>query len=1013
MPIPETVAGQATAWKLIKKLGEGDAGEVYRVESLLENRVAILKRPHRGGFPSEIIRQASQIETEGKLLRSLHSAALEQRAGRVTVPELLDHSKAGTEFSERYFIVIEEAPGFDLNALARAIHIRTTEAGGETESQIEPEHVHISALASTGQAPALLLLRTLVLTLAFIEQIHTLKLNNDGLIQDGAIWNDIKPDHLFWDAEQSRLTLIDWGNGKFLESDGATKDRRYSRTDDAKQFVQALGKYLATYNPDLHRLLEWPEQLDGIEAYVQALPEIKGRVEAHLVQQLDDLAGLRKRERELIENASGTPDQLESLSQVQVAILSYGDLPDAAGLENCATNLATTLASQGKFPEFHQVCERALSFPHGRAEKWQLLGQIAEVAMQHGESASGHYQQALVAGLVDDWPSAVWVLLQANRAETLPSWWSDLTERIRHLNSEIDHDLLAPYTALTRIALILQANAEKLEKNSLADNPSDLPEDEQIALYQSILRELRTEILPKWLEFEPEPPDAGLDYREVERLLDDVGRLVPNARQAIIRTINQPAAQVQIVLQAWDRREFETARKGLRRVLVWDPHRRRVLAAERAIQGIPSWLERVRFGPHNGQALNDFLVEMEVAGRELKSRVGPARWLDQILSTMQRLRKGERPADLVDAAPEIVQELPWINRVGWTPPVPVAPITAIPLARTSVPASNGPTMTSALETRLGQEQGFMLAEPLDTWAPEARGSSARVFLGFLRTPDDRLKQAAVKVMRRDSIDYALPLFREEILILQQMKDVPGMTGALEMGFIKLDRGYDLPSEQTQGSARGLHGEVQRIGPDQTEEFLAELADKAARGWLPYLALEKRTAEENLMMLCDAGYTGGRFLSVAEGLRAIIQICEILQEAHTRQIVYRDHKILHYYWLEAYNGVFLIDWNVAKIHPDGLTAEEKQFDLVQFGARAMHHILTGRPAPGALPMGPTRPEEIEAAAHSYRVQWTYDDQRLPYQLKELLEQVLAGNYSDAATLKSDLVYAFEQLLGIPG
>jgi hypothetical protein len=35
------------------------------------------------------------------------------------------------------------------------------------------------------------------------------------------------------------------------------------------------------------------------------------------------------------------------------------------------------------------------------------------------------------------------------------------------------------------------------------------------------------------------------------------------------------------------------------------------------------------------------------------------------------------------------------------------------------------------------------------------------------------------------------------------------------------------------------------------------------------------------------------------------------------------------------------------------------------------------------------------------------------LKELLEQVLAGNYSDAATLKSDLVYAFEQLLGIPG
>ncbi len=126
-------------------------------------------------------------------------------------------------------------------------------------------------------------------------------------------------------------------------------------------------------------------------------------------------------------------------------------------------------------------------------------------------------------------------------------------------------------------------------------------------------------------------------------------------------------------------------------------------------------------------------------------------------------------------------------------------------------------------------------------------------------------------------------------------------------------------------------------------------------------------------------TGGIYRPVAELLLMSIQICEILQEAHNRNIVYRDHKILHYYWLEAMHGIFTIDWNVARLHPEGLSNYEKQMDMVQFGARALHHILTGRTAPGALPLGPTRPEEIEQAAKSYEAQWTYDDQRLPEDL----------------------------------
>ena len=134
----------------------------------------------------------------------------------------------------------------------------------------------------------------------------------------------------------------------------------------------------------------------------------------------------------------------------------------------------------------------------------------------------------------------------------------------------------------------------------------------------------------------------------------------------------------------------------------------------------------------------------------------------------------------------------------------------------------------------------------------------------------------------------------------------------------------------------------------------------------------------------------------------------MQVAHSRNIIYRDHKILHYYWQAPYNGVFAIDWNIARRYPEGLSDTDIQFDLVQFGARALHYILTGRSAPGALPLGPNRPEEIDAAARSYAVQWTYDDQRLPQDIKEILEAVLMGNYNRAKSLREDLSQIFTRL-----
>src|SRR4030065_191837 len=89
----EAIQGQRQSWNLIKKLGEGDAGEVYLVESLLDKQPAIVKRPRRGSFFSDVLRQASQIKTEGSILRGMPRGAFPNRNLHLSIPGLIDQNR--------------------------------------------------------------------------------------------------------------------------------------------------------------------------------------------------------------------------------------------------------------------------------------------------------------------------------------------------------------------------------------------------------------------------------------------------------------------------------------------------------------------------------------------------------------------------------------------------------------------------------------------------------------------------------------------------------------------------------------------------------------------------------------------------------------------------------------------------------------------------------------------------------------------------------------------------------
>jgi serine/threonine protein kinase len=1021
MSTGDIVSGQKRAWGLLEKLGEGDAGEVYRVESIFDKKGAILKRPHRNAFSSDIIRQAAQIEAEGKILRALEEAAqalerqAERVAWRVTVPGVLDQSEAGNQFSEGFFIVIEKAEGVNLDMLARTAQRKP----GDLPVQFtQAERLFVEQVAQRGEIPWLILLRALAGTLDFFERIHSSRAMVDGAQRFGVIWNDVKPEHLFWQPSQARLTLIDWGNGQFLDADGVSRDRQHSREDDYRQFLQEMGRYLAENAPDLYTNLGWSAAAASLTAR-EAVRQLRSNLESLLRGELDGLREIRQREASLVQARTFQAEQLQQLVRIHARIGDYGELPDYTGGQNYCTGLARGLITahdpitEAELEAFIRVCEQAVRLPGASLERWEILKQIAALCLTGAESNRQIYSWAILAGLEEDWPAVLWYLF-ANEADgDEPAGPDDLQERVRHLQPEIAADSLTPFVILNRSLHTLQVNflklgdAELLKDNAPSQDGTHNPA-ERLAAYENLIKILKEEVIRNWSQYEPDPPDSGLEYSDIDRMMEAIGDLLPEARQALVKSLDQPKAQAAIVLEAWRRKEFETARRGLRRVFFWDPERRRVFLAERAILAAPTWLEAVQRGPRKGEALLEFATRVELDGRELRNRVGPARWLDLLLDTFRQLRRGARPADVMMEHPELLNEMPWLMEYTPRKPSPSRPSGPVVLERLPGASNLDQRLRGTREGQLGEGQELFLCESLDTWVPEARGSSARVFAGYLRGENGQYQERAVKLMRDDRLDYALPLFREEVRVLSLMQDVPGVTRMVECGFIQLEPSMYLPADQVRAEGRDLHGNVVRFGIEELQRFLLSIETQARQGWIPYLALEKRENDDNLMLLCDAGYTHGRFLPVKECLRMAIQICQVLQAAHARNIVYRDHKILHYYWLEAENGIYIIDWNVSKLQAQGLSDAEKQFDLVQFGARALHHILTGRPAQGALPAGPTSPEEIEAASRSYSVDWTFDDLRLSKGLREILEGVLAGNYNNVTALQEDLLQSFVHL-----
>lgn len=165
-------------------------------------------------------------------------------------------------------------------------------------------------------------------------------------------------------------------------------------------------------------------------------------------------------------------------------------------------------------------------------------------------------------------------------------------------------------------------------------------------------------------------------------------------------------------------------------------------------------------------------------------------------------------------------------------------------------------------------------------------------------------------------------------------------------------------------------------------------------------------EINLLLICDEEYVvNDNLLPVNQGLAAAIQICDVLTDAHERNVTFVDHKIIHYYWNNFFNHVFIIDWNMGQYYPSGLPKEEIKFDVMQFSARALFHIFTGHQAKGALAVGRTEFSQLDQARRTheiYQAGWKDGEtKRLGPDLAKVLEFGLNPGFDNPLQLKKEL------------
>ena len=605
----KTVTGRDKKWQLLDVIGQGDAGEVVRVRSELGQQTGVLKRPLQSVSGGTIVRQAVQIENEGKILTLLNGLDDRHNGLSIHTPLLLDQSIEGTARTANFFIVSEEMPGPAVSAL-----LKNSNQGNGSFSQV-------------------LVLRVLASLFQMLKKAHA----------RGVIWNDVKMDHIYWQKENNTFSFIDWGNGILFDPHEINE-----QSDPMVDFRQLIGEGTLLLNqtaPDLIGQLSWPTTTEGLDE--NAISQLRQRVEF-----LESYLSMRVIEFQ--HHLNKTAQNLRDIATL-TELLDFKDSLEAMGVEvdqaqilQSVQTLVQNLLSKQQYQQVQEIISGLIErFSEPLGINWLML---AALLKEPQITASEQASRLLLAVLHSDWLQATSALLEAKGE--LPKSLAPWLMAMRNLSLNLPSSAPAIFTLLQEIGD--ETHMQILRARAGNQTPPTLLQDlEQFSAALDLL-------VKQWqiLTDGEMLGDKLLKLREVLGLYPGVGSELP---QGLVQLINVLLSRLRQVYQVWMEGNLDKTLEGLAALFIAEPTQNYLIDLYQSVLELRRWIAQLTNGPQPDETINAFSKKLGPVPLQAVQSLGTPPWLADLRQVDDALLNATDLNQLRKQVGQLNWPTPWVD----------------------------------------------------------------------------------------------------------------------------------------------------------------------------------------------------------------------------------------------------------------------------------------------------------------------------------------------------------------
>lgn len=604
------VNGRERVWQIQEVVGSGDAGEVLRVRSMPGNTEGVMKRPLQNVSAGTILRQAAQIETEGKILLALEGLNINRDGLSIHTPDLFDQSIPGTSGTANLFIVSEEVSGTPITSLLQA-----KRSGGDP-------------------IPLNVVMKVLSAAFYLLEQIHS----------KGIIWNDVKMNHIYWDANSRKMSFIDWGNGQFIEpqTDLVTSPI----WQDYEQLIEEGSTLLNQTAPHLLLDLGWPATSKDLD--LDGVKQLQLRV-----SYLETYLTMRSTEYQLLfKKYTDSLDDLETLDQtleLHKDLKSFGIQTDDQKLLSASQLLLMRFLEDEDFTASNKLLKALKAeIPSLYTQQWRLVDHLlaADLAIPKEKFVE------LISAIFDsDWSEVVWLARTLLKNEKNRSELASLIYTTRNLALNSDNTPTI-YAELTELRKFLAEQGHRLKST----DPQAQPLIDKIIQIDQALNDL----IANWAILKKKEA-LGEKFLSLKQILAAVNSLNLKTPRPLSELLQKAMVSIREVYQAWNAADFTSMVKAVKTLYLIEPTLDYLLPLMDKLENMGARLESFEEGPQGEQSITSFarsLLEQEDA---LVDNLTSTIWLHNYLYALQTMVQAVDLDSLRDLAATYEWPTDWLH----------------------------------------------------------------------------------------------------------------------------------------------------------------------------------------------------------------------------------------------------------------------------------------------------------------------------------------------------------------